>query len=478
MNQGQITRNTTYVLIASTFQKVGAFIFFIILTRFLGVEEIGKYVFAMSFAGLFAILPDLGLSFALTREIARDENKGAFYFNTALSFKIIFSLLTYLVIFIAINLLGYSTETKILVYLSGLMVAIDGFNLSFTAIFRGLQKLKYEAWIIIIHQILVILFAGLALYLKMSLEMIIAAIVLTSVINFIYYVITLYKKTDLRIKFNFDKKILVFLLKISAPFALASIFSRIFWDIDKVFLSKMAGDQAVGFYGASYKLIFALQFIPLSLIAALFPAFSKYFINDKEKLSNTFEKAISYLMMIAIPITFGIIFLADKLILKIYGASYISSIIPLQILSSALLFMFLIFPLTTTLNACEKHKANMFNWAVAAIFCIALNLFLIPQYKEIGASIAFLSSNVFLFFLSLYRMEKIVAYRKKYLINVLLKTIFSALAMSTFIFYLKEIFSIFIIIPLAGLIYVILLFSTKTLKKEDLQSIKKSFIVK
>lgn len=475
MEKGKVTRNTTYILIASTFQKVGAFIFFILLARFLGVEEIGKFVFAMSFAGLFSILPDLGLNAVLTKELAKDEKTGAIYFDTALSFKIFFSLLTCLIIFFAINLLNYPKETRILVYLSGLMVALDGFNLSFAAIFRGLQKLKYEALIIIIHQIAVILFAGLALFLKMPLWVIIFSIVGASVLNFIYYFIALYKKTDIRIKFNFDKKIIIFLLRISLPFALASIFSRFFWDIDKVLLSKMVGDEAVGIYGVSYKLNFALQFIPLAFGAAIFPAFANYFVSDKEKLARTFEKTVVYLMIMAIPITFGVIALADKLILQLYGANFLAAIAPLQILSSSLIFMFLIFPLTTVLNACEKHKTNMYIWAAATVFCIILNLFLIPKYREIGASIASLSSNIILFLFALYWVDKIVAYRKKYLIGVLLKTIFSAGLMSIFVFYFKEKISLFLLIPLGALIYFIAIFLVKGIRKEDFQSIKESF---
>lgn len=474
MERGQVTRNTVYILIASIVQKIGAFILFVLLARFLGADNVGKFVFAFSFTGIFGIFSDLGLSSILNREVAKNKEKGTDYFNVSFSFKVVFSLISYLLIVIFINVLRYPPYTKIIVYLAGITVILESFITNFTAYLKGLQRLKYESFFIATRETLLIISTGIAFYyFKAPLWVILLFYIAFCVLALLYYLIIINKKTDLKIEFNFDKKILFFLLKVGLIFTTTGILSQFFWNVDKILLSKIAGDTAVGIYSISYKLMFALQFIPLALGSAIFPAFSHCFINDKEKLLRTFEKAFYCLTIVAIPISFGTYFLADKIILKIYGISFFTAIVPLKILITSLFIYFMIFLWGALLNACEKHKENMINWIIILVLNIALNSFLIPSYKAIGASIAFVISIIALFFLSLRQGRKIVVYRKN-LINILFKSIFSGILMSIFIFYFRDKISLFIVIPLAGLIYSIVLYLVKGIKKEDFLGIKES----
>lgn len=474
MEHGQLTKNTVFILIASIIQKIGAFIFFVLLARFLGADNVGKFVFAFAFTGIFGIFSDSGLSSILNREVAKNKEKGAEYFNVSFSFKIIFALISYLLVVIFINLFRYPFSTKIVVYLAGITVILESFITNFTAFLKGLQRLKYESFFIVIREMLLITFTGVALYyFKSTLWVVLIFYIAFSILALLYYLIIINKKTDLKIKLNFDKKILFFLLKVGLIFTSTGILSQFFWNVDKILLSKIVGDAAVGIYSISYKLIFALQFIPLALGSAIFPAFSYCFVNDKEKLLRTFEKAFHYLTIIAIPISFGTYFLADKIILKIYGNNFLTAIAPLKILITSLFFFFMIFLWGALLNACEKHRENMINWIIILALNILLNSFLIPQYKAVGASVAFIISMVVLFFLSLREGKKVLTYRKK-LTNILLKAIFSGILMSIFIFYFKEKLSVFIAIPLAGLIYFAVLYLLKGIKKEDFLGIKES----
>ena len=77
-------KNTFYLLVAYAYQKVVALFYFIILARYLGADNFGKYTFAISFTALFAVLIDVGLFAVLTREIARDKEKTKSYFSSAL----------------------------------------------------------------------------------------------------------------------------------------------------------------------------------------------------------------------------------------------------------------------------------------------------------------------------------------------------------------------------------------------------------
>jgi len=468
---GRITKNTLYLTTAYVIQKILAFVYFALLARFLGADSVGKYVFALSFTTIFSIFIDLGLSPVLTRETAKKKEKANDFLSSVFTFKIIISLIVYGLIVLVINLLGYPEITKNLVYLAGLVMLLDSFTLSSYAIFRGYQNLKYEGIGTIIYQCIVLGFGGLAIVLKLPLFVFILVLVAASVFNFCFSSILLYKKLLIRPRFRINKEVLKFLFKIALPFAIAGIFIKVYSYVDQVLLSKMAGDAALGFYSVGYKLTFALQFIPAAFGASIFPAFSQFYAYSKEKLSQTFEKAVSYLSIIAFPITAGTFVLADKIILKIYGSEYSASILVLRILICAMIFIFLNYPLGSVLNACDRQKYNTVNIGIAMVFNVILNLVLIPHYSYLGAAIAALSSYCLLTLLGIYWVSKTIIYNKRYVLSAVLKSILASFLMGIIIFYFKTKIFWVIWIPLGGLIYFVTIYLIGGLKKEDIISI-------
>jgi O-antigen/teichoic acid export membrane protein len=247
--------------------------------------------------------------------------------------------------------------------------------------------------------------------------------------------------------------------------------------LDTVLLSVMAGDTYVGLYQVAFKVVFALQFLPMAFTASLYPAMSDYYVNNKNQLSITFERAMNYLIIISVPISFGIIFLADKIIL-IFKSGYNDAILPLQIIIASLLFVFINFPIGSLLNACDKQKINTINMIIVTITSIILNLILISKFKTIGASITVLITNILMFILGIYHVSKTIAYRQKKVILTFLKVLLSSLIMALAVFYLKNYLNVFLVVLIGGIIYFFALLSFKGVKREDFLSIYNSFLKK
>ena len=101
-----VAKNTAFMTTASIGQKAVSFLYFTLLARyFLPVEDVGKYFVALSFAAMFSILGDIGLSPVLTREVAKVKNKAGHYLRLVLTTKLITNLLAYVLIFILTFLL-------------------------------------------------------------------------------------------------------------------------------------------------------------------------------------------------------------------------------------------------------------------------------------------------------------------------------------------------------------------------------------
>ncbi|MFA5029527.1 MAG: flippase [Patescibacteria group bacterium] len=472
MSSSNLVKNTTFFTAALTIQKILSFVYFILVARSIGVENTGKYSFALSFTTIFAMFLDFGLTQILIRESARDIKNSQKYLANVLGLKLLGSVIIYALVIVVINLMGYPEITKQLVYVSGFVMLLDSFALSFYGILRGHQNLRFESYGVILNQ-LIVLGAGLVIIkLQLGLVILMGAYLLGSLFNFFYAALFLKIKLKILTIFRFDKKIIKELFRLALPFAIAGFFIRIYSSMDIVLLSKLANDKAVGLYSVAYKITFALQFVAVAFSASIYPAFCRYFVASKELLSKTFAKSMYFLMLISLPISFGVIVLADKFLPPIFGQEYQGAILPLQILISSLVLVFLCFPIGAMLNACDKQTRNTVHLGIIAVLNIILNLILIPLYGYNGAAVAALISYVVLFALGIVVIEKIVKYDKKYLLISFAKITFSCLVMSLVVVWLKGYWSFVITAPLGALVYLVTLVLVGGFSKKDIMQTK------
>jgi len=405
-----IAKNTSYFTVALILQKVISFSYFIIIARSIGPENLGKYYFAISFTTVFAIFVDIGMSAVLIREIAKRKEKAEKYLQNVIGLKLILSLLSLGTVFALINLMGYPELTKHLVYLSSIAMILDSFTLVFFGVSRGFHNLSWESFAVVVYQFIILILGVTFLQLNLSLRWLISVVAIASISNFLYSGSLILFRWKLKLMPRFDGKIIKQIITMALPFALFGIFQRFYTYFDSILLSMLAGDTYVGLYSVAFKMTFALQFLPLAFVASLYPAMSTYYIENNKKLVQSFERAMNYLIIIALPISFGIIILAEQIIL-IFKSEYSGSVLPLQIIIASLIFIFASYPVGSLLNACDRQKINSSNMAIVLAISIAMNLMLIPRYQAVGASITVLTTNALLLILGMLWVPKIIEYK-------------------------------------------------------------------
>ena len=253
------------------------------------------------------------------------------------------------------------------------------------------------------------------------------------------------------------------------PFALTSLFSMINFRIDQVMLSFMTTDAIVGAYSAAYKIIDVLAILPGILVTALYPVFSKYHATDTRLLKKTFNLSLRYVITLSIPIVIGGFLLSGPLINLVYGPEYADSAMVLKILIFISLFGFINSPLFVLLNSIDKQKITMINTAFTALANIVMNAILIPKYGIIGAAFATIVSEITFLILSAYQIRK--SGIELNLLSKAYKPLISSIVMGVFVWYFIS-WNIFILIPVAALIYFIVLYLLKEFDKEDIDIVK------
>lgn len=470
----RITANTSLYMTALVIQKLLSFVYFTLLARTLGVEGTGQYFFAISFATMFSVFMDLGLVPVLIREVARAKDNAQEWFNQIFSIKLILSLITLIIVFIIDSVVFYNDVVRNLIYLTIFIILIDSFTLLFYGYIRGKQSLKFESWGTIIFQFIVMIMGLSLLQITDSVFILLTVLFVASLFNLIYSGVILIKKFGIKFKLVFSKELLLRIWQITLPFALAAIFSKVYAYIDTVLLKMFLGDAEVGFYSIAYKITFSLQFIPLAFVATLYPAFSSYFKDNYEQLKNIFTRSFNYLAFIALPISLGIIALAEEIVAKLYTAEFNFSILPLQILIASIPFLFINFSLSSFLNATNRQKINTRNLGLVMILNVILNLIFIPRFGIWGASLASSVSTLLLFILNFTAVYKIIKFKFssfKYLLGSLGCSFIMFLAIN----YIKADVNWILSILIGGLVYLILMLLTRTFTKTDILFIKNSF---
>ncbi len=469
-----IAKNTSYLTLALVLQKIISFTYFTLLARFVGPANLGKYYFAISFTTIFAIFIDLGFANVLSREVAKAQEGASRWLGNVLTLKIPLALIALAAVFLLIKALGYDPLTRQLVYISSISMVLDSFTTTFFAVVRGFHNLKYESIAAVIFQLIVLVVGYGALLLGGGLVPAMAALALASLYNFFYSLAILARKIKVSLRFLYDKLFIKEILVISWPFAAYAVLQRIYTYLDSVLLSVLSDDVQVGLYQVAFKIIFALQFLPLAFTASLYPAMSAYWQSNREQLAVSFERAMNYLVIISLPIIVGVVVLADKIVL-LFKSAYLGAIVPLQIAIVALFFIFVNFPIGSLLNACDRQRRNTANMAIVTLVSVILNLLLIPRLAAIGASLTVLATNFLMFVLGLIWVKKIIVYRARKNLVVFLKILMASALMGVIIFITKAYVNIFFSTVLGALIYFIVLYFLGGFSKLDVSSILKSF---
>lgn len=432
-----VARNTATLLIASIAQKAIAFVYFALIARFSGVEDTGKYFFALSWTLLFSTVTDLGLTPVLIRESAKDQTAAERYLSQVITLKLPLMALAALLAVGGVFVFGYSPNTRLMVALASVVIMLDAVSLTFYGVLRGHHLLKYEGLGLVVGQTLTLVIGVAVLLLRQPLYLLIVALIVGSLYNATASWWIVWRRLRIRPRLTWDAAFIKTLFRTALPFALAGAFVKIYTSADVVLLTRLKGEAAAGLYSVPYKLTFAFQFIPMAFTAALYPAMSRLYAAERERLGELFEKGLRYLALIAAPIIAGIIALSGELIRFVYGPAYASSALPLQVLILTLVFIFLDFPVGSLLNATDRQTTQTKLMGLATLTSVVLNVLLIPPLGVLGVAIASLVSHAVLFFGGLAAVNRFLSWPRASFTAAFLRIAAAAAGMGLLVWLVK-----------------------------------------
>ena len=383
----KVSRNYIYNLIYQIFTVVIPIFLTPYVSNVLGVVNVGIYGYVTSVVSLFTTIGLFGINTFGYREIAYytddDEKRNKIFFDIMKLRVVLF--LVVLLIYLPFLFSDYSLFYVLMIF----QIISMFFDVSW--LFIGMEELKVVAIRNTLIKVLSTVFVFLLVKEPSDLWL---YFLINSIFNFVVTlsIIPLLKKyiSFKNFKFKTEWNQIWFYFKSSLKLFLPQIGLTLFLQISKIMLKMFKGEEFVAYYDYAEKIIS----IPLALITAMCTAFVPYLAKiyskkNESEFQGAINKILHFSLLVALPLTFGIMGIADNFINWYLDASFQPIVITIYILAPTII-------LNSLLNVSGNQYFVVVNntriltisYFVALIIDILLNSFLIVLFDDCGAAIA------------------------------------------------------------------------------------------
>ena len=429
-----ITKNSFWITIGKILGGILRALLVIFSARILGPDLYGSFALAINFVLIFSFLPELGLTAILTRELSKRKEEKEKIFNEILSFSLILSFLSYILILILGRIFIKDFKAIQILPILGIMMIFDVLREFSYAVYRAELKAELQGILHLITNFLLFMF-GIISLIKYKSEIALSYAYFISIgIGFILSSLFLTKFLK-RFKFIFDLQTYKFYFNSSWPIAVANALYLLLLFTDSIILGWFYPSYIVGIYNSAVKINEFLILFPTGISLALLPLFSSN-LNNKNELKEMMEFGIYLNYLITLPLIFGIFALSDKLILFLFGEKYITAMYGLKILIPSLISTSIFMTFSQFLIAIDRRVELLIYEFIGYLINVILNIILIPKFDFIAASYATTVSSFITFMLGYFALQKYLNFN---LWSGFIKPFISSLILFVFLFAFKSI---------------------------------------
>jgi O-antigen/teichoic acid export membrane protein len=400
-------KNISYQSAAQIVPRAMMFIFVFYLARLLGNAEYGKFEFATSVGYLVGMFFELGGNMILTKHVARKFFSSIYY---AVKIRIVSILITLSIFFGVLYVFNLYEGSRLYIVYACVGLAFSSMMNLYFAFFRGIQKMNYEAIVLIAQKAIFIILALVLIYSEKSVARVLLAFMISMGAGLIL-IFSLFKKKEQIYLQNDNKEQIKFneYFRDVLTLALVEVFSNIYYRLNQVMIEHFRGFTEVGIYGVAYKIVEVFTNFPAILLIVLFPVFAKMAVDNIKEFRIQFNKILVILLSLGF-ISGVICWFFGKYLFALIGADYDRSYIVLRYLTFPLLFLFPNFLITQGLIALNKNLTFAVILLAALILNIILSLFLVPPLGAEGSAISIGVCELLIFVIGYSYIRKFTAF--------------------------------------------------------------------
>jgi PST family polysaccharide transporter len=364
--------------------------------HFLPVAVFGRIMYAATFSGLVALIPNYGFELLVIREIAQNHYSPAQTLTNVLFAKTLLlipaAMLTQ--VFIWLNHTPAEEATLIWVYL----VAFFALALSrtFCAVNKGHDNFRVECAVYTLQAGIILLgalFVIWILQLTEGMPQAWLALVGRSSGLLLGAVLTT-RLWGAKLRLAPDWSITKGLLREGFPFALQAALATAYMQIDTLFIRNLLGLEETAYYQAALRIIVGINVLATFLTNAYYPRVARSFKNGSAtaQLDNSC-RMMHALTLVGMLVSVGLFVGAEPLMHLVYGDHMSPSVTVLRIAAFIPLIRFISGGYGVVLISIHRQEVQVIGAAVATVLIAALDWFLVPTAGYIAAAWVNLLAN-------------------------------------------------------------------------------------
>jgi len=304
------------------------------LARVIGVDKFGEIAFAAAIVLWFKTVSEWGFNYTATRDIAQnrdDKDAVSQIFSNVLWARLLLAMLSFALLYLAIELVPYLNDKKLLLLLTFLTVPADIFLPQW--FFQGLERMKFITVFSVLTKLLFTI--GVFVFIKEKDDFILQPLLtsigaLVSGVGAMYLILVSWsyrlKKPQLGQVFN--------TIKNSSDVFINTIMPNLYNSFSTVLLGFFGGSTSNGRLDAGVKFVTITQSFMELFSRAFFP-----FLSRKINKHHLYEKISIY---IAFVFALGLWVSAPVIIKLFYTPEFYPAIDVLRVVSFSILFLALI----------------------------------------------------------------------------------------------------------------------------------------
>ncbi len=386
--------NVLSLLASDIVNRGTTFMLYLLIARYLGAYEFGQLSLAITLFHTFRVIAIVGFRTVITRAITGNRSLSAQYLVNGSVLAVISSCLSTALLMVFVHLMNYSASTTSVVILLSLALLPYSLTVVCEAVFQAWEQMHYIAYanapanILKVGAAYVLLQHGYGLY-----SVIILILASTVVVTCIEWGLMVWRITlprariDLRFSLALARSAVAF-LGINGVLAIRS-------SLNIVLLSRLATETEVGLYNAAVQFVVPMMLIYESIGLGVFPTMCRSFSSGVEALKRVTDNAIEILLVIAIPLTVGLFFLADAGLSLLYGKSdFLQAVDVLRIIVWIMIVRSFTQIMGRALWAAHQETVSLQISTVDTLVWLVAGLILIHRFGLLGAGINLLFAEI------------------------------------------------------------------------------------
>jgi O-antigen/teichoic acid export membrane protein len=440
----------------------------LIVVRGLGARGFGAWSTIFAVTQIASVLGDLGLNQVAISRAAREPERESHWLGALVSLRVALALPVTAVALSAVLVIAPNRDTRI----AGVLIAatiLVGAPAAVSAAFQLRVRNDITIAIMTLNSVLWAAGAIGVWSLGGGIREFAAAFLLVAVITTCVTVPVATRLVSVRLAGA--RRLWPALWRVGLGVGTAGILVTGYVRLDQILVFSLAGSRQAGLYGAVYRILDQVQFIPISVMTTLFPLIASAHPGDPARVRRVLQTAGEYLTMASLPILAFTIVAALPIVRLLFGPGFAAAATALPILMGAFVAISFGYLGGNMVVILELQRAFVVYAAVGLVVNAALNVALIPRYGFLAAAWITLLTEVVVTSLTMRRVLSTIEMAPRW--GRLVRTLAAAVAMGALIWAARRAG-----LPLAGLVaiaavtYPAFLLAVGALSPADLRALR------